>query len=72
MGSEVRKILGTLFQTNNTKLGTKVNVIRNYNKLKFKKADRNHKKQNPGKNKLLLLIKRLAHLYNIQPVVVIT
>ena len=47
-------------------------VIRNYNKLKFKKADRNHKQQNPGKNKLLLLIKRLAHLYNIQPVVVIS
>jgi len=27
-------------------------VIRNYNKLKFKKADRNHKKQNPGKKQI--------------------
>jgi len=47
-------------------------VIRYYNKLKFKKADRNHKQQNPGRNNLLLLIKHLAHLYNIQPVVVIS
>jgi len=47
-------------------------VIRNYNKLKFKKADGHNKEQKPGKNKILLLIKHLAHLYNIQPVVVIS